>query len=169
MIRAKRLGHLVLNVKDMAKSRDFYVDVLGLKVASEKAERGVCFLSLGEKHHDLALFQRAGADASYPDDTQPRMIHFAWQLKDFAEVQAKYKELQAKGYALNTALHNVTQSMYVTDPDGNVCELYCDRWEDGFEAMRTQGPLTRKLDMETGEGVGPDLFAPKPKEPADAK
>jgi len=168
MIRAKRISHLVLNVKDVARSRDFYVNVLGLKVASEKPEAGVCFLSLGEQHHDLGLFQRAAADAAPPDETQPRMIHFAWQLKDFAEVQAKYRELTAQGLAVDTVLHNVTQSLYVTDPDGHVCELYCDRWEDGFEAMSTQGPMTKQLDIETGEGIGEDVFAAKAREHAGA-
>ena len=40
MIQAKRLGHIVLNVRNAEKSRDFYTQTLGLKVAHENLERG---------------------------------------------------------------------------------------------------------------------------------
>ena len=36
------------------------------------------------------------------------------------------------------------------DPDGYVVELYCDRWTDGIEVLRTQGPKRVALDMATG-------------------
>ncbi len=32
MIQAKRLGHVVLNVRNAEKSRDFYTQTIGLKV-----------------------------------------------------------------------------------------------------------------------------------------
>jgi len=54
MIQARKLGHIVLKVRDAAKSRDFYTRTLGLKVAHEDLERGAVFLSFGEAHHDLA-------------------------------------------------------------------------------------------------------------------
>jgi catechol-2,3-dioxygenase len=54
MIQAKRLGHVVLNVRDAAKSREFYTRTLGLQVAHEDLERGTVFLSFGREHHDLA-------------------------------------------------------------------------------------------------------------------
>ena len=41
------------------------------------------------------------------------------------------------------------------DPDGNMVELYCDRWgEKGREVLRATGPQRKILDMETGEAVG---------------
>ncbi len=151
MIQAKKLGHIVLRISDLVKSRDFYVRVLGLKVASENLDQGVCFLSLGEEHHDIALFQRATGPGPKPD--QPGLIHIAWQLGDFKEVQAAYRELTEQGFPVEAVQHNVTNSIYLQDPDGHTIELYCDRWEDGFEAMRTRGPLTVALDIETGEPV----------------
>ena len=36
MIQARKLGHVVLKVRDMRKSREFYTRVLGLKVAYEQ-------------------------------------------------------------------------------------------------------------------------------------
>src|SRR5206468_5603271 len=92
MIAARKLGHLVLKVRDARKYRDFYTRALGLKVAHEDLERGAVFLSFGEQHHDLALFQLATGEA--PDARQPGLHHSAWQLGSFAELQAAHRELR---------------------------------------------------------------------------
>jgi catechol-2,3-dioxygenase len=49
MVQARKLGHIVLKVRDARKS----------KVAHEDYDRGAVFLSFGTQHHDLALFQLA--------------------------------------------------------------------------------------------------------------
>jgi catechol-2,3-dioxygenase len=146
MIQARKLGHIVLKVRDAAKSRDFYTRTLGLKVAHEDLERGAVFLSFGEAHHDLALFQLASGAA--PDAAQPGLHHMAWQLGSVEELQAAYRELKALGVPIeSTVEHNVTRSIYFPDPDGNRVELYCDMVANGFEAMRTIGPRRDPLDL----------------------
>jgi catechol-2,3-dioxygenase len=153
MIQARKLGHLVLKVRDARKSRDFYSRALGLKVAHEDLERGAVFLSFGTQHHDLALFQLATGEP--PDAKQPGLHHTAWQLGSFAELQAAYRELRELGIPVESTIeHNVTRSVYFHDPDGNRVELYCDMVEDGFDAMRTMGPRRDELDIETGDVVG---------------
>jgi catechol 2,3-dioxygenase len=150
MIQARRLGHIVLKVRDAKKSRDFYTRALGLKVAHEDLDRGAVFLSFGEQHHELALFQLATGET--PDAAQPGLHHAAWQLGSFEELQAAYRELRALGIAVESTIeHNVTRSVYFPDPDGNRVELYCDMVENGFETMRTKGPRRDVMDIETGE------------------
>jgi catechol-2,3-dioxygenase len=147
MIQARKLGHVVLKVRDAARSRDFYTRALGLKVAHEDLERGAVFLSFGREHHDLALFQLATGQP--PDATQPGLHHVAWQLGSFDELKAAYQELKTLGMAVeSTVEHNVTRSIYFPDPDGNRVELYCDMVENGFEAMRTVGPRRDPLDLD---------------------
>jgi catechol-2,3-dioxygenase len=147
MIQARRLGHVVLKVRDAAASRDFYTRALGLKVAHEDLQRGAVFLSFGREHHDLALFQLA--TGTPPDATQPGLHHVAWQLGNFDELKAAYRELKALGMTVeSTAEHNVTRSIYFPDPDGNRVELYCDMVENGFETMRTVGPRRDPLDLD---------------------
>ena len=139
MIQARKLGHVVLKVRDAKKSRDFYTQTLGLKVAHENYERGAVFLSFGKEHHDLALFQLATGEP--PAAAQPGLHHIAWQLGSFDELRDAYRELKAMGIAVeSTVEHNVTTSVYFPDPDGNRVELYCDMVENGFETMRTIGP-----------------------------
>ena len=150
MMQARRLGRVVLKVRDAMKSKEFYVRALGLKVAHEDGERGAVFQSFGAEHHDLALFQMASGEP--PSATQPGLHHMAWQLGSFDELRAAYQELKALGFAIESTIeHNVTRSIYFPDPDGNRVELYCDMVEDGFEAMRTMGPRRGAIDIETGE------------------
>ena len=147
MIQAKRLGHVVLNVRNAEKSRDFYTQTLGLKVAHENLERGAVFLSFGQEHHELALFQLASGEP--PQASQPGMHHMAWRLDSFEELRAAYRELKDLGVPVeSTVEHNVTRSVYFPDPDGNRVELYCDMVENGFETMKTVGPRRDHLDLE---------------------
>ena len=152
MIQARKLGHVVLKVRDVQKSKEFYTRALGLKVAYEQKDWGAVFLSVGEQHHDLALFQVATGET--PESTQPGLHHMAWQLGNFAELQAAHRELTELGIGVEaTIAHNVTRSIYFNDPDGNRVELYCDMVERGFEVMQTLGPRRDLLDIETGEVV----------------
>ena len=155
MIQARKLGHVVLNVRDAARSRDFYTRTLGLRVAHEDLAQGAVFLSFGREHHDLALFQLATGEA--PNATQPGLHHMAWQLGSFEELQEAYRELKALGVAIESTIeHNVTRSVYFRDPDGNRVEVYCDMVENGFETMRTLGPRRDQLDLEQGRFVEDD-------------
>lgn len=152
MIQARRLGHVVLKVRDARRSKEFYTRALGLKVAHEDLEHGAVFLSFGTQHHDLALFQLATGEA--PAATQPGLHHTAWQLGSFEELQAAHRELRQVGIPIESTVgHNVTRSVYFHDPDGNRVELYCDMVEGGFDAMRTMGPRRDLIDIETGEVV----------------
>lgn len=153
MVKARKLGHVVINVSDLDASIDFYKTAIGAEVVSLSREGKLAFLSLGEQHHDIGLVQRATGPA--PDATQTGLVHMAWQLGDYAELQAAYKELTAAGIAAEPIQHNVTNSLYLHDPDGNTLEIYVDRWgEEGIEIMRNNGPQRRALNIDTGEAVG---------------
>ena len=54
----RRLGHLVLTVRDVKKSAEFYTEIVGLTVSDWISDQMV-FLRCqsGHEHHDLALAQ----------------------------------------------------------------------------------------------------------------
>ncbi len=146
MVKALKLGHLVLSVRDCVRSRDFYTQRLGLKVSNEKLERGQVFLTLGEEHHVLALFQRASEDPPTPD--QPGIRHIAFQLNDLAQLQAAYDEVKAAGTPIESESEDgITRSFYVRDPDNNLVELFCNRVQNGLAAIRTADLTAAPFDI----------------------
>lgn len=152
MIKARRLAHIVLSVRDLRASVEFYTKTIGLEVVQEKSDPDRAFLSLGDDHHQLGLFQQAASDAEPLGDRQPGIQHIAWLLEDFETLQSAWRELKEIGIPVErTVEHNVTRSLYFRDPDNNCIELYCNRWEKGFEAMQTTRLATAPLDIETGE------------------
>lgn len=148
MTEVQRLAHVMLNVSNAQASKEFYTKVLGLTVSAESADGKTIYLSLGEQHHDLALVE--GATGPRPGAKQPGVVHFAWQVDDYEALKAAYYELKGKGLDIkHTFQHNVTDSIYIEDPDGMLVELYCNRFENGLEAMQTMGPRTDDLDIDT--------------------
>ena len=55
MVKPKQVGHLVINVSDVAASTKFYTEILGFEIAVQRPT--ATFLTCGDIHHDLALFQ----------------------------------------------------------------------------------------------------------------
>lgn len=153
MIRTRKLGHIALRVGDIERSRGFYAAVLDMKVTSEDPKAGECALGLEPGRRDIFLYRSPTAER--PGSERPGLLHFAWRLEDFGKVQDAYRALCGMGMEPRTTLHNVTHSIYVQDPDGHTVELYSDRWENGFEAMRTLGPMSVPMDIETGERIRP--------------
>lgn len=146
MVKALKLGHIVLSVRDCVRSRDFYTQKLGMKVSSEKLERGQVFLTIGDEHHVLALFQRASEDPPTPD--QPGIRHLAFQLGSFEQLKDAYTELTAAGIPVENASEDgITRGIYMRDPDNNCVELFCNRGDNGFEAIRTADLTARPLDI----------------------
>jgi catechol-2,3-dioxygenase len=139
-----QVGHVALNVKDVSVSERFYTDVVGLEIAARV--EGATFLTCGTLHHDIVLFQ-----VSEPAETaMPPAVglnHIAFQLPDRTALRERYDLLQEKGVSVRPIEHNTTLSFYFHDPDGNRIELYCDRYDNGLEVIRTKGPMARPLDM----------------------
>jgi catechol 2,3-dioxygenase len=123
MAKPKRIGHLVINVKDVDASTKFYTEVLGFEIALERPGFGT-FLTCGSIHHDLALFQ-APEGASEVTEGGLGLNHMAIQVEDFAELTDYYNKLQQyfEKSDLRTTDHSMTRSIYIKDPDGNGIEL----------------------------------------------
>lgn len=135
MIKPGKLGHLVLSVRDCVRSRDFYVKNFGFKISSEDLKRGMVFLTLGDEHHVLALFQRATDDP--PTADQPGIVHIAFALAGADDLQKARKELAEAGVAIEgDADDERTRGLYVRDPDNYCIEIFCHRAEGGVQAAR---------------------------------
>ena len=148
----RRLGHVVLRVRSLAVSVPFYTQVLGLREVArlDGPERDIvggelAFLSFGSNHHDLALLQVPQARPA--DPMCAGLVHVALRIgDDIQTLQAMHERLRAHGVQLaHTRDHEVSQSLYLRDPDGILIELFVDAdpalWADRPEAVATVRPL----------------------------
>ncbi len=147
MGKPRKVGHLVLNVKDVAASTKFYTEVLGFDIAVQRPDGSGTFLTCGEQHHDLALF-KAPVGAEPVHDKGIGLNHFAVNVEDLNSLREVYQTLQERGIPVRTTDHGMTGSIYFNDPDGNGIEFYYDTFADpaeGLAEMRRPGRRNKEL------------------------
>ena len=138
-MRVHELGHLVLYVRDLDRSRHFYGTVLGWDEVVSFGQGAV--FSSGRTHHELLLLEVGPDAAPIPEGRRVGMYHFG--LKVGTTDDELREAIDALGEAgvpiLGTADHTVTHSVYIADPDGNEIELYIDVqpeiWREDPEAI----------------------------------
>jgi catechol-2,3-dioxygenase len=127
----RELGHLVLYVRDVARSATFYRDTLGwTQILPEPgtAPTGVAAFSSGRTHHELLLIE-VGRDAiPIPEGRHVGLYHFGLNVGESDDdLRAMLTKLHEAGATIVGASdHTVTHSLYIQDPDGNEIELYVD-------------------------------------------
>jgi len=139
-MEVKELGHLVLYVRDLERSRAFYRDVLGWREVAAVPGQMAMFSS-GRTHHELLLIEVGPNAAPIPEGRRVGMYHFGLKIGETDdELRAAFQRLaEAGANVVGSADHGVTHSVYITDPDGNEIELYIDvqpeRWREDPQAI----------------------------------
>jgi len=138
MVKPMQLGHLVLRVRDVDASEEWYQDTLGLHTTHKMAGQMV-FMSANERaSHELALMQ-LGPDAPGPESHRVGLYHFAWEMESFADLKTLYKEIKAKDVKIaGIGDHGISIGVYILDPDGNEIEVF-------YEHPREQWPSDGKI------------------------
>src|SRR5919201_1077347 len=133
------LGAVRLHVADLARLRDFYERVIGLRACDDSA--GETRLGVhGEPL--LELVERPEAPARPPGSTG--LFHLAILLPSRVDLARVLGRVASQRWPLSGASdHLVSEALYLTDPEGNGIELYRDRpreewaYEDGTLQMAT--------------------------------
>ena len=146
MITLKRLGHVVIKVRDLERSERFYSGVLGLRITGRLPGRMTFLSSPGGDSHDLALFN-VGPDAESSQQSQVGLLHFAYQVPSHEALESAYYYVKAHGVRILSAVHHGTnESLYLEDPDGHTVELTYEvpqeEWADLENAFAGRKPLT---------------------------
>lgn len=144
-----RIGHVHLKVSDLQRALRFYSEVLGFEVMQRLGD-GAAFLSAGGYHHHIALNTWESLGGSRPPAGTTGLYHTAILYPTRAALATALRRVLAAKIPLQGAAdHGVSESIYLSDPDDNGVELYCDkpkelwpRTSDGQLAM-----FTRRIDL----------------------
>ena len=135
MVQPKRLAHLVLRVRDLDRSEQFYTDTLGLKVTGKIPGTMVFMGAEPQSSHELALMS-VGPDAPGPEQGRVGLYHFAWEMESFDDLKRMYQNLKHTGANIaGIGDHGISMGVYFFDPDGNEIEVFYelprDQWPEG--------------------------------------
>jgi len=129
LIAIRDIDHVVLRVRDLARSLVFYRDVLGCAVELARPGIGLWQLRAGRSMVDLVPVDgKLGAAGGAALGAEGRNVdHLCFRVDPFDESDIR-AHLASHGIAAGTTeqrvgAEGIGPSIYVEDPDGNVIEL----------------------------------------------
>jgi len=147
-------GAVHLNITDLPRSIDFYVNLLGLHLNKQDSSTA----SLGAGGKDLVVLTENPAAKKYGRTTG--LYHMAILFPDRRELARVIARLFADRYPNAPTDHINTKTTYLDDPDGNGIELYCESPEDGEFVIENGRFYARRADGSLSDGREPlDLDA----------
>lgn len=125
--RIGKIGHVVLNVRDVERSVRFYTEVLGFEISDlypeEMVPGGMAFLRCNPDHHGIALVGSLGAA---PNDNV-ELNHIAFEVATLDEVIRARDHLAARGVRIDFAGRRRAGCQIAVefrDPDNHRLEIY---------------------------------------------
>jgi len=120
-----RLGPVRLQVASVARSLPYYRDVLGLRVL--KAVDGETLLAPQGSDAPLVTLRESPGALPARARGQLGLYHFALLLPDRAALGRFIAHLAERGEVAGASDHQVSEALYLRDPDGLGIEVYADR------------------------------------------
>jgi len=116
------IDHVALAVRDIERSFNWYIEVLGFERLHEGMWNGVpTFIGKGET--GIALFPASHNAKSTPSPRRDiRMLHLAFRANRDGFVAAQ-QELKKRGIDFAFQDHEISHSVYFHDPDGHQLEI----------------------------------------------
>lgn len=134
--RIAKLGHVVLNVRDLERSVRFYTEVLGFRVSDvypdEMVPGGMVFMRCNADHHGVGLVGSMDPEAANID-----LNHLAFEVGTLEEVLRAREHLREHGVPIDfegRRRAGCQIAVEFRDPDNHHLEIY---W--GVDQVGTDG------------------------------
>jgi len=120
-----RIGKAKLAVSQLARSLEFYRDVIGLSVL----EQSDTSATLGSSSADTVLLELEAMPEVKPirEGSRLGLYHTAFLLPSREALSSFVQHLRSKGVPFGAGDHIYSEALYLTDPDGLSVEVYADR------------------------------------------
>ena len=171
MFSPRRIGHANLFVGELERSMHFYNRVAGFEEVFREPHMPAGFLSNGNTHHDLGLIQVqkgeqvVGRDGHVQIPTgrgiEAGLNHFGWEMECEQDLADAHSRAAEAGLDVHRKVdHQISHSIYVFDPDGNLNEFYADMMEDWRQVFHgSEGEaITGGWDPESGDHLTEGLY-----------
>jgi lactoylglutathione lyase len=137
-------GHIGLNVTDIDRSRGFYEEVFGLRVARESTEEGRRYLFLGDGERlVLTLWQQSEGRF---EKVRPGLHHLSFEvptIEDVERAEARLRELGVHFHHEGVVAHGdgaASGGIFFEDPDGIRLEIYSPTGAEAHAAATPGAP-----------------------------
>ena len=124
--RIGKLGHVVINVRDVARSVHFYTEILGFEVSDvypdEMVPGGMAFLRCSPDHHGIALVGSMSAAAENVE-----LNHIAFEVATLDQVMRARDHLRQHGVEIDfegRRRAGCQLAVEFRDPDNHRLEIY---------------------------------------------
>jgi catechol 2,3-dioxygenase-like lactoylglutathione lyase family enzyme len=132
----RKIGHVVLNCRDLERSVKFYTEVLGFQISDvypeEMVPGGMVFLRCNTDHHGIGLVGTLGMESSSAE-----LNHIAFEVGTLDEVLLAAGRLRECGATIDfegRRRAGVQIAVEFRDPDGHRLEIY---W--GIDQVGSEG------------------------------
>ena len=155
--RIGKLGHVVLNVRDVEHSARFYTEVLGFQVSDvypeEMVPGGMVFLRCNPDHHGIALVGSLQAEA-----VNIELNHLAFEVATLDEVVRARDHLRRHGVRIDFAGRRRAGCQIAVefrDPDNHRLEIY---W--GIDQIGTDGHVRPASEWKGAQSLEEAIASP---------
>ncbi len=152
-----KIGHVVLNVCDVERSAQFYVEVLGFRVSDvypeEMVPGGMVFLRCNPDHHGVALVGSMAAEAPNIE-----LNHLAFEVATLDEVVRARDHLRRRGVTIDfegRRRAGCQLAVEFRDPDNHRLEIY-----SGIDQIGSEGQVRPAAEWKGARSLAAALADP---------
>jgi catechol 2,3-dioxygenase-like lactoylglutathione lyase family enzyme len=154
-----KIGHIVINVRDVAKSAEFYTQILGFQISDvypdEMVPGGMVFMRCSTDHHGIALV--GSMDEAAPN---VELNHIAFEVSSLDDVIRARDHLQHHQVPIDFAGRRRAGCQIAVefrDPDNHRLEIY---W--GIDQIGSEGRVRAPAEWDGKPSIEAAIAAPVP-------